>query len=403
VRPAGEATVRILLALLALAAMLSVAASQIVLGLLLAWLLWRWRAGRPPPRTGLEWPALALVVWALALIPWSEDRAQSLLYARRWYLLAPVWIGAAFGTVRGARLGALAALAAGAAASAAHGIWQVVRKGGARFEEGGQLVGRADPLAGYMTGGGLLMLAALVLLAALLTIGVRRRRSWLGVALGAALAVALLCLVLTLTRSAWLGFLAGAAVIFALARPRWLPALGAAAVAGALLLPGTLQSRLLSAFAPDDPGNVQRVEMWRTGWQWILDEPVTGRGDRDLKNAYREHHADRPDVEIQGHLHSNPIMFAVLWGLPGLVLALGLLLTALRSLWRRWRELRAAAGRAPPDAEGDLDRAWCVGALGAWTGMNVAGLFEWNFGDAEISLLLWLIVGLGLARPRPRD
>jgi O-antigen ligase len=383
-----------LLALLALAAPLSVAASQIVLGILLAFLLWRWRQGTPPQRTGIEWPALALVVWALAMIPFSADLQQSALYARRWYLLAPIWIGASLCTTRTSRLTVLAALSAGAVVSAMFGILSFVRKGGARIEDGGQLAGRADPLAGYMTGGGLLMLSALVLAAALLTVASWRHRAWLVAAFG----VVFTCLVLTLTRSAWLGFVAGALVMTALARPRWLPVLGVAVLAVALLLPGTLQDRLRSAFDPFDAGNAQRVEMWRTGWQWVQQQPLRGLGDRDLKNEYRSHHAGRPDVEIQGHLHSNLVMFAVIWGIPGLVLALAFLGTIIYRLWRRWRALQTR--RAPPAPDHDLARAWCLGGIGAWSGLIVSGLFEWNFGDAEIALMVWLIVGVGLARSR---
>lgn len=383
-----------LLALLAVSAPLSVAASQIVLGILLAFLLWRWRQGTPPQRTGIEWPALALIGWALVMIPFSANLEQSAVYARRWYLLTPIWIGASLGTTRTSRLTVLAALSIGAVASALFGILSFVRKGGARVEDGGQLAGRADPLAGYMTGGGLLMLSALVLVAALLTVASWRHRAWLAAAFG----VIFTCLVLTLTRSAWLGFVAGALVMAAIARPRWLPALGAAVLVVALLLPGTLQDRLRSAFDPAADANVQRVVMWRTGWQWVQQQPLRGLGDRDLKREYRAHHAGRPDVEIQGHLHSNIVMFAVIWGIPGLVFALAFLGAALFRLWRRWRELQTPRG--PPAPDHDLARAWCLGGIGAWVGLMVSGLFEWNFGDAEIALLVWLIIGLGLARGR---
>jgi len=394
----------LLLVLLALTATLSVAISQIVLGLGLAVLLVRWARGRTPARTGLEWPALALVVWALAMIPFSADPGQSALYARRWYLLAPIWVAATAGAAGAGRwrLPALRGLALGAVASAAMGFWSFWRKGGAHYRDDGQLAGRAEPLAGYMTGAGLLMLVGLVLLAAVLLARSRRVRFWALVAL----AVVGSGLLLTLTRSAWLGFAAGAALIVALWRARWLGALAAVGVVVVLLLPGAMKTRLLSAFDPADAANSQRVTMWKTGWQWVADSPITGVGDCDYKNLYRAHHAGHPDVEIQGHLHSNLVMFAAAWGVPGLVLVLALLAVTFWRLWRRWRELGATRRRGPPpgreghaSAGDDLARVWCLGALGAWVGLMVAGLFEWNFGDAEVALLFWLIMGLGLARP----
>ena len=396
-----------LLVLLALTSTLSVAVSQVVLGVGLAVLLLRWARGRPPVHTGLEWPALALVVWALAMIPFSADPGQSALYARRWYLLTPLWVGGTAALAGGGRwrLPALAGLAVGAVASAALGFWSFWRKGGAHYRDDGQLAGRAEPLAGYMTGAGLLMLVGLVLLAAVLLARSRRVRLWAF----AALAVVGTGLLLTLTRSAWLGFAAGAALIVALWRARWLGALAAVGVVVVLLLPGAMKTRLVSAFDPADASNSQRVLMWQTGWQWVAAHPVTGVGDCDYKNLYRAHHAGRPDVEIQGHLHSNLVMFATAWGVPGLVLALGLLVVAFALLWRRWRALRGETRRGPPSAghagqpgpTDDLARVWCLGALGAWVGLMVAGLFEWNFGDAEVALLFWLIIGLGLAGASP--
>ena len=398
--PRRDQSLRVLGAvLLPLAAMLSVAASQIVLGFLLVILFWRWRHGAPPPRTGLEWPVLALVLWALVMIACSPDRGQSLLYARRWYLFAPIWVAAGLGAAPGVRLAALGSLATGAVLSAGHGLLRYLHLGGARYEAGGQWAGRAAPLAGDRPGGGLHRLAGLVLGAALLTAGRRRRRRRRRAWLAAALAVVLGCLSLTLTRSAWLGFAAGAIIMVALVRRRWLPAAGLALLAAALVLPDTMRTRLLSAFDPADAGNAQRVLMWRTGWQWVQEKPLCGRGDRDLKNEYRAYHAERPQVEIQGHLHSNVLMAAVIWGVPGLLLVLLVLGLVWRQLWLQWRALGGAGQRSPPPAGDDLvlARAWCLGAMGAWTGFNVAGLFEWNFGDAEVALLLWLIVGLGLA------
>ena len=192
-------------------------------------------------------------------------------------------------------------------------------------------------------------------------------------------------------------------MIVVLWRPRWLAALAAVGVVVVVLLPGALKTRLVSAFNPADATNTQRVLMWETGWQWVAENPVTGVGDCDLKNLYRAHHAGRPDVEIQGHLHSNIVMFAVVWGLPGLALALAFLIAALLQLLRRWRALQGAARRGPPD-DRDLARVWCLGAIGAWVALMVAGTFEWNFGDAEVALLFWLIVGMGLAGfPASRD
>ena len=38
--------------------------------------------------------------------------------------------------------------------------------------------------------------------------------------------------------------------------------------------------------------------------------------------------------------------------------------------------------------------------LGAFAAFQIEGLFEWNFGDAEVVMLLWFSVGLALAGKR---
>jgi len=41
-----------------------------------------------------------------------------------------------------------------------------------------------------------------------------------------------------------------------------------------------------------------------------------------------------------------------------------------------------------------------LGSLAAYTGFLVNGLFEWNFGDSEVIMLVWLFAGLALATER---
>jgi len=67
-------------------------------------------------------------------------------------------------------------------------------------------------------------------------------------------------------------------------------------------------------------------------------------------------------------------------------------------LWRRRRAWRALGAAAPPGAE-----AWTLAALAVWTGFNVMGRFEWTFGDAEMALALFIVVGMGLQRAERQE
>lgn len=368
------------LLLTALSMPFSIAISQT--GLALATLLGLLRAcrGERPPRTGLEAFALAFLAWALLNILFSLNPAESLAHAKRFLLLPALWLVAAWLDRDSRRRLYLAALGLGAAGVAVYGIVQYLSGPGG-------LAGRADLTQGYMTAGGLLMLCGLVLLAFLERLQRPRNRLLLLIAL----LLVLLAMIFTHTRSAWIGFAGGSFMILLLRRPRLTPIFLLLMLLAALAAPAGFKDRLLSSFDPGHRHNAQRVIMWKTGWRMLADRPLTGLGDLDLKEIYRSYH-EGEDVEIKGHLHSNYVMFGVLWGIPGFLLVMLFLAAAAWLLLRRRRLLRALGERAPPLAAG-----WNMAAIAAWAGFMLAGCFEWNFGDAEIILLLWSLLGAGLA------
>jgi len=437
------------LVLSAVTATLSISANQMAFGLAIATFLVLWLRGHAPVHTGLEWPAALMIGWALLLVAFSTDTTQSIVYTRRWLLLAPLWLmasGARDDRLRGWILGALVA---GVTVIVLIGYVQLVREGlGFYHEKSGILYGRLRLAQGYMTAGGLVMETSLVTLAFLTVLRKRRVRLLLAIAL----VLQLVALVLTLTRSSWLGFAAGAMVILSLRRPRWLPVFVLLLAVSIPLLPPVAKQRLRSTFDLFDAHNNQRLIMWRTGVQMIGDEPVTGFGDVDLREIYAGYHQDTPEgekVELSGHLHNNLLMFGVLWGVPGLVLCVAFLVLLLRRLWQRWGEVRGRPPNGPEAAARDFDvgesardpangrdpasvqdlanaqdpaqacdlahvqarhqgparhlaQGWVLAALGVWVGFCVAGLFEWNFGDAEILTLMMLVCGMALAPSRSR-
>lgn len=396
---------------LCLTATFSISVTQILLGVATAALLVRLAVARDPRAwaVGLEGPLLALLLWAVAMVPLSGDRAQSALFLRRFYLFAALF--AAAGLVRAehgsrVRAGALAALLLGGAGTAVYGLVDYARLGGAFVDAwDGYLKNRLVLTQHYMTSGALMMVTGLVALAFMLV--VRGRRTRLLVA--AALVPMAAALLLTLTRSAWLGFGAGAVVMLAMLRRRLAVGAVVLGVAAMLLVPGLVRDRFLSAFDPADAQNTPRLVMWKVGLEIVADHPVTGVGDRDLDElywAYRERAAGQPvtreaypggPVIAVGHLHNNVLHLAAIWGLPGLVLAVVFMVVLLRRLQGIWRGLRAApvdpGDPAPPEG-------WVLAAVGVWWGFVVAGMFEWYFGDAEVATLAWLISGLALGADR---
>ncbi|HPF71723.1 MAG TPA: O-antigen ligase family protein, partial [Candidatus Krumholzibacteria bacterium] len=294
----------------------SIAITQISLGLGLGLLLVRLvGGGGRPPRLGLEVPALLVLAWALLMIPLSTDVHQSLINAKRFFLFAAVWVAGAVAVDERRRAWLMGALLAGAAGVAAAALVQALLADGSLVSRRMQLT--ANP----MTSGSLMMITSLVALGAFLQRGLARRARALA---GAAGLLCLLGLLMTMTRSTWLGFGVGVLVILANVRRRL--ALGAAGLGLLLalallltprdLLPGVL-GRMTLAEVTGGRNTTIRLAMWEGGLRMAADRPLTGFGDRDLRVLGPQYYPNAMQV-YHGHLHNDAVMVLAIWGWPGL-------------------------------------------------------------------------------------
>ncbi len=376
------------------AASLSIAISQIGLGLVLLVFLYRGVVRRQwPARTGVELPAAALAVWALGMIPLAADVGQAAVYYRRFFLFAALWGAASLATNERRRGWLLGAVVAGALIASVVGGIQLAQQTGGLFNR--RFLGSFNP----MTSGALLMLVVLPALAFLVRRGVPR---WWRVALAVASLPVALALVQTMTRSALLGLVAGVGAMVLLARPRLFLIfllvltilLGALYVGGEAVVPDRLWRRINPEYVLAGGNTQVRLEMWRGGWEMVKAHPWTGVGDCDLTALAPEYYGDE-DTTYFGHLHSNPVMLAVIWGVPGFILAQIFIFAPLVVLVRRWRQPGDGLRRCPMQAN------WILGAVGIWAGFLVAGFTEWYFGDAEPMLLYLAILGIALGTGCP--
>lgn len=381
-----------LLLILLITANLSIAVSQLALGLgLLLWVT-RWLVwGERPLRTGLEQATFVLALWALAMIPLSSDPGQSAVFYRRFFLFSALWVTASQADSEARRRWLLMAVTAGAVLISLYSEIHVYRETGALFQV------RLGEMSNPMTSGCLLMLVLLTLGGMILTPGTRRRtRIYLAVA---ALPI-VVALVQTMTRSAWLGLVCGGLAMVFWARPKLtLPVLALALLLLVVLpqlpehiVPGGLSQRLSLEYILQGDSTDARVDMWRGGWQMIKQHPILGVGDRDLTELSPTYYTSASGLYF-GHMHSNLVQLAVIWGLPGFLAAMAFLVAIPCILIRRWLNWR----RTRPE-QSTWQAGWVLGALGAWVGFFVAGLTEWYFGDAESMLLFLTIVGAALGR-----
>jgi O-antigen ligase len=201
-------------------------------------------------------------------------------------------------------------------------------------------------------------------------------------------------LLLSFTRSAWLGAAAGF-VLLGLLMPRKILISAALPVAVvAVGFSGLIYHRLSFSFKEKQFGpDSGRFELFIGGIRMIKDHPLFGVGPERIHTEFPHYRgADLAEPNFYyGHLENNIVQLAAERGL--------LCLTAF--LWFIF-ELYASLLKMLKTASGDI--RWIVlSALSALTGFMIAGLFSYNFGDSEVLLLLLFIVSLpyGVTRTLP--
>ena len=325
-------------------------------------------------RSWLEPASLALFgAWFVACC-FSPQKADAFWHLRKLYALGLVWLAAE--TLREPRLRArlVPLLLAGALLTSLVGFLTYAVR--VQVQPDYRLQGL---FSNQMTSGGVLAAASLWGLGGL-TGGAWRRR----LAHAAALAPLLTALALTQTRSHWLGFAAGALALLVARAPRLWWTVPAGAVAFKLAAPARLAARVTSMLNPHDPTNQGRLSMWRSGLDIFREHPLTGAGIQDLLSLYRAH--EYPDATFEsGHFHNNLVQFAVSSGVLGLGAFLYWTVAGFRQLGRA---VRAARGGDGPLA---------ASALAVAVAMQVGGMFDFTFGDAEVIYHTYLALGVALA------
>jgi O-antigen ligase len=211
-------------------------------------------------------------------------------------------------------------------------------------------------------------------------------RRWWQLAAGSLATVTLL---LTFTRSVWLGWIVAAFVVLIASRARLafyaLPVL----ILFVTFLPIDLFSRLISTFDMKQESNFDRIRMLEAGAEMIRDFPLFGVGPANVKEVYAIYRKQDAPRARPPHLHNNVVQLWAERGILGLSAYILLLALFLRECLR---------GRNGPQ------RKWSDAGLAVMVSLTVAGLFEFNFGDTEVFYLmlnLFALVVVSLEQGQP--
>jgi hypothetical protein len=203
----------------------------------------------------------------------------------------------------------------------------------------------------------------------------------------AAVAFLFLCLGLALTamRTAVVALAIGAFVIVVRAlgqKARALTLIGVCLLLafGAFIVSQTRAQRALSL---QDPSSQLRVQVARVGVSRIMLHPLFGHGMDSMHVHWREWGFPGSDML---HLHSTPLQLAFDRGLPALVFWLWI-------MWIFWRTT-ARGEQALRDSSDTQRYGMLLGATGALAGFFASSLVNYNFGDGEVALVFWWLMGI---------
>jgi O-antigen ligase len=142
------------------------------------------------------------------------------------------------------------------------------------------------------------------------------------------------------------------------------------------------RTRAEGAILLRDDSSRLRLAIARAALSRVAARPLAGHGVDAVHRHWREWGFPGDDVV---HTHSTPLQLAFERGLPALFFWLWLLAAFWLTLTRAERLLRASADAT---AHGLL-----LGAAGAFAGFCASSLVNYNFGDAEVMLLIWWLMG----------
>jgi len=356
----------------------TIAGEQTALSLLfLLWLLYViWKRSLVPVRTELDLPVVFFIIAGFLSAAFSADRIGSLVNMRNLLLLSIIFLFTYIFS-KGIPLSLFFYLLMVASiGTSLYGIVMYFSR-----EVDWVIWRTVGPFSNAMTYGGVLMILCSIALAVVVSNGVSGRLRTIGLIALVSTAVALF---VTFTRSSWLGMIASTLVILGIARRKLVPPFIIALVLFIFMLPQPYRSRFSTMIDPTFRTNAVRLQLFKGGLAIFKDHPIVGVGTRDLAPVYVKYKPPGATY-VTGHLHNNFLQIAVSMGILGLFSFVYLLYSFLRVAIRN-------LNKAPP-----LRNTAALACLGALVGFIVNGFFEWNFGDAEVITLLYIIIGLNLA------
>ena len=158
-----------------------------------------------------------------------------------------------------------------------------------------------------------------------------------------------------------------------------------------------LQSPLFNRFKSifNVSANIERLYIWKSTINMIIEHPLGVGMDNYSKviNNYRSRYNHKFSDGSDAHAHNNILTQAAEHGILGLFAFLWIWIVFFREGVKIYLKVRSQKPEARSQNERFVEPI-IIGGLGAIAGFHLAGMFENNFGDAEVATMMWFIMGL---------
>ena len=206
-----------------------------------------------------------------------------------------------------------------------------------------------------------------------------------------------MCLILTWSRGAWLGFIF-ALVAFLLIwnrRAMWLVVMGLISVPFLpFVLPDTIVSRFTSIGNLADSSTSYRVNIWRGAMHMAYDHILTGIGVGE--GAWREIYPDYtlPGIEAAPHSHNLFIQITLETGIFGIIIFFVILFLLAKLAFTMFARL-STEDTGGLEKTFSLSRRLAVaGPLCGLFAVLIQGLTDHSWYNYRVYLMFWLMIGL---------
>lgn len=222
-------------------------------------------------------------------------------------------------------------------------------------------------------------------------VGIRRKNSF------CALACMAMCLILTWSRGAWLGFLFSFVVLLLVWNRRsiWLFICGVASIPLlSVVLPSTIISRFTSIGDLADSSTSYRLSIWRGTVHMLGDIFMSGIGvgNPAWKQIYSEY--SLVGITAAEHSHNLFLQIAVDLGAPGLLVFLIFLVMLTRCAFTTIRHITDKSSDRFDSSVAYRNRLMIAGPLCGIFAVLIQGLTDYSWYNYRAYLMFWMVAGL---------